>query len=88
MHPILLEKAQRALKEIEPLLNKGWPPAESIARQLRWVVAFASNAPREERPGNFSMGLLATREFDMWGNAPDLAALINEIQKETERALD
>ena len=87
MNSILLEKAQKALKVVEPMLNKGWPPAESIARQLRWCIAFASDEPREKRPGKFSMGLVATREFDMWGNNPELALLINEVQKEAERAL-
>lgn len=30
------------------------------------------------------MGLIATREFDMWGDKPELAALINQIQRAFE----
>jgi hypothetical protein len=83
----LLAMARQALAQIEPMEAQGWPPAQSIARQLRWCVAFASDQPREERPGPFSMGLIATREFDMYGDLPELASLINRVQEETERAL-
>jgi hypothetical protein len=87
MYEQLLVKACSALEKIEPLAAKGWPPAQSIARQLRWCVAFASGQPREKRPGPFSMGLIATRELDMYGNMPELAILINEVQREIELAL-
>ena len=30
------------------------------------------------------MGLIATREFDMYGDRPELALLINEVQREAE----
>jgi hypothetical protein len=30
------------------------------------------------------MGLIATREFDTWGDNPELAALINQIQRAFE----
>ena len=33
------------------------------------------------------MGLIATREFDMYGDKPELASLINSVQRETEQAL-
>ncbi len=87
MHASLLTKAQAALEQIEPLVTQGWAPAESIARQLRWCVAFAANEPREERSGPFSTGLIATRELDMYGDRPELASLINEVQRETENLL-
>lgn len=86
-HASLLAKARDALARVEPMTAKGWPPAVSIARQLRWCVAFAAAAPREERPGVFSMGLIATREFDMYGDQPELASLINEVQREAEGLL-
>ena len=47
----------------------------------------ASNEPREERPGPFSMRLITTREFDMYGDRPELASLINEVQREAEALL-
>ena len=87
MYEDLLTNAQAALAQIEPMAAQGWPPAESIARQLRWCVAFASGLHREERPGPFSMGLIATRELDMYGDMPELASLINQVQRDTERVL-
>lgn len=87
MHEQLLARAQAALAQIEPMAAQGWGPAESIARQLRWCVDFASGLPRGERPGPFSMGLIATRELDMYGDQPELASLINEVQRQVEREL-
>lgn len=87
MNLLLLSKAQTALSQIEPMAARGWAPAVSIARQLRWCIAFASGQPGEARPGPFSMGLIATRELAMYGHEPELAALISEVQREAERAL-
>ena len=87
LHASLLTKAQAALKQVEPMAVRGWGPAESIALQLRWCAALAANKPREKRPGPFSMGLIATREFDMYGARPELASLINEVQRETQELL-
>jgi hypothetical protein len=86
-HEPLLAMARSALEQIEPLAAQGWAPAQSIARQLRWCVALASGQPGPDRPGPFSMGLIATRELDMYGDRPELAELINRIQQEVERAL-
>ena len=78
---VFLAKIDAALARIEPMVEAGWGPADSIARQLRWCRALALGEPREARPGPFSMGLIATREFDMWGNEPELASLINEVER-------
>ncbi len=78
---VFLAKIDEALARIEPMAEAGWGPAESILRQLRWCRAFALGEPREERPGPFSMGMIATRNFDMWGNEPELASLINEVER-------
>lgn len=74
-------KIDEALARIEPMAEAGWGPAQSILRQLRWCRAFALGEAREERPGPFSMGMIATRNFDMWGNEPELASLINEVER-------
>ena len=87
MHASLLNKARAALAQVEPMAARGWGPAESIARQLRWCAAFATGEPREPRPGPFTMGLIATREFDMYGDQPELASLINEVQREAQELL-
>jgi hypothetical protein len=76
-----LAKIDQALKQVAPMADAGWAPAHSIARQLRWCRALALGEAREERPGPFSMGLIATRELDMWGNEPELASLINEVER-------
>lgn len=78
---MFLARIDEALARIVPMAEAGWAPAHSIERQLRWCRAFALGEPREERPGPFSMGLIATRELDMWGNEPELASLINEVER-------
>jgi hypothetical protein len=87
MDGLLVEKIQIALKLIKPLAETGWPPAQSILRQLTWCESFVSGRPTETRPGPFSMGLIATREFDMYGDQPGLALSINEIQRAVEALL-
>jgi len=79
-----LKKIDAALAQIVPMSEAGWAPAHSIARQLRWCRALALDEEREERPGPFSMGQIATREFDMWGSEPELASLINEVERLAE----
>ena len=81
---VFLGKIDAALAQIVPMAEAGWAPAHSIERQLRWCRAFALGETREERPGPFSMGTIATREFDMWGNEPELASLINEVERLAE----
>jgi hypothetical protein len=78
---VFLAKIDEALARIAPMAEAGWGPAQSIARQLRWCRALALGERREERPGPFSMGLIATRNFDMWGDEPELASLINEVER-------
>jgi len=78
---VFLAKIDEALAQIEPMAKAGLGVAESILRQLRWCRALALGEPREERPGPFSMGMIATRNFDMWGNEPELASLINEVER-------
>ena len=83
----LLTKARAALTQVEPMAAQGWGPAKSIARQLRWCAALAANESREPRPGPFSLGLIATREFDLYGDRAELASLINEAQRAAEDLL-
>lgn len=82
-----LEDANEALRLMATFEGKGWPPADSIIRQLEWCVAFLSGEFVEDRPGPFSMGLIAVREFDMYGDQPDLAQLIFRVQKDVEKKL-
>ena len=81
MNEALLQKIHSASHLIVPMAEQGWPPAQTILRQLGWCRMLLMGLPVEPRPGPFSMGLIATREFDMYGDQPDLARQINEIQK-------
>lgn len=83
----LLQNIRLAKQQIEPMAAAGWPLGESILRQLSWCEGVASGSRAEPRPGPFSMGLIATREFDMYGNQPDLAQLVNHIQRTVETLL-
>lgn len=76
----LIEKIRSAMQQIEPIAEAGWPPGQSMLRQLVWCEGFVSGRPTAPRLGPFSMGLIATRELDMYGDQPDLALLINDIQ--------
>lgn len=80
----LLLKVDEALSAIGPMLTSTWPNLQSIHRQLMWCRAQISGEPSEPKPGPLTMGLIATREFDMWGDMPELAVLINQIQRAFE----
>lgn len=80
----LLLKIDEALSAIGPMLTATWPDVQSVYRQLRWCRAQISGEPSEPKQGPLTMGLIATREFDMWGDKPELAALINHIQRAFE----
>lgn len=80
MNEALLDKIDVALADISPMAARSFDPAVSIERQLVWCRNFVLGGSQEDRPGPFSMGLIAVREFDMYGDRPELAALINEVQ--------
>lgn len=80
----LLRKIDKALSVIEPMLATTWPNVQSIHRQLTWCRAQISGETSESKQGPLTMGPIATREFDMWGDNPELAALINAIQRALE----
>lgn len=85
MNTELLLKIDEALSVIGPMLSPTWPNVQSIYRQLRWCCAQISGEPSEHKQGPLTMGVIATREFDMWGDKPELATLINQIQRAVER---
>lgn len=77
----LLGKIETALTEMRPMADAGWEQANSIVRQLEWCRGALRSEVVETPPGPFSMGLIATREFDMYGSQPELARRINEIEQ-------
>ncbi|MGO4392736.1 hypothetical protein AB4Z46_15415 [Variovorax sp. M-6] len=80
MDEALLEKIDAALADFCPMAAQSFEPAVSIERQLTLVPEFVLGKSQEDRPGPFSMGLIAVREFDMYGDRPELAALISDVQ--------
>ena len=87
MNEDLVEKIDAALARIRPMARLSFAPALSVERQLEWCRGYALGGPAGDRPGPFSMGLIAVREFDMYGDQPDLSDLVNEIQREVEARL-
>jgi hypothetical protein len=85
--PHLLAEIHQALARITPMAEQNWDRAVSIQRQLLWCRGYLEGQVPEERPGPFSMGLIAVREFDMYGNDPELAALINRIERAMNQLL-
>ncbi|MGH7132719.1 MAG: hypothetical protein ACREJO_12310 [Phycisphaerales bacterium] len=86
--PQLLANIDAVLRNLASAEAQGWDVAQSICRQLRWCRDVVLGTPAEAAPGPFSMGLIATREFDMYGSEPELAGLINRIQDEMQRRLN
>lgn len=84
MEKSLLELIEEALEEIRPMAAASWEPAVIIKRQLDWCRLFELGLPTEPRPGPFSMGLIAVREFDMYGDRPELSTLISDVQRRVE----
>jgi hypothetical protein len=87
MNEALLARIDSALAQIEPMASHSFGPALSIRRQLRWCRDFVCGVTRESMPGALTMGLIAVREFDMYGDRPELASLINDVQRLVEEEM-
>jgi hypothetical protein len=83
-----IDRALAELADVERAGEEGPDVLTTLRRQLNWCRAFvATGLEPERRPGPFSMGLIATRQFDMYGARPALASLINDVQSAVERRL-
>jgi hypothetical protein len=87
MDRTLLDMIDAALEEIQPMAAQSFGPAVSIEAQLRWCRDFELGVIKGPLPKPFSMGLMAVREFDMYGDQPELALLINQVQRLVEAKL-
>jgi hypothetical protein len=87
MDKSLLMLIDEALGQVRPMVEASFEPAVSIARQLEWCRDFELGLPSAPRPGPFSMGLIAVREFDIHGDRPELSLLINKVQRLVESKL-
>ena len=84
----IIEQIDSALKSLETYRATDTHQAESICRQLEWCKSAILGNACEHAPGPLTMGIIATREFDMWGNEPELAECINEIQRKAIEVLN
>ena len=83
-----IDRALAGLAEVERAGDEAPAVLTTLRHQLTWCRAFiATGREPAPRPGPFSMGLVATRHFDMYGDRAALAALINEVQRAVEARL-
>jgi len=83
----LLARIEDALAGVESEGGDAFPPMASVKRQLLWCRDFLLGERDGPPPGPFTMGLIATRELDMYGDNPGLALEINLIEGEVGRLL-
>ena len=84
-----IDRALAALAQVERAGDEGHAVVTTLRRQLEWCRAYvATGREPEPRPGPFSMGLIATRQLDMYGAHPELADLINRVQYAVEARLN
>ena len=83
----LMAKIDEALAGVERHGGDRLSHMASIKKQLLWCLDYLRGAPPFPLPGPFSMGLLATRNLDMYGDDPELATLINKIETEMNSIL-
>ena len=83
----LTEKIDKALAGVERHGGDRLAHMSSIKKQLLWCRSYLSGSPPFPLPEPLSMGLLATRNLDMYDDDPELALLINKIEAEMSRLL-
>jgi hypothetical protein len=80
----LLSRIEEALAGVEQEGGDAFPPLASVKRQLLWCRAYLRGEETPARPGPFTMGAIAMRELDMYGDNPDLALEVYQIERELE----
>lgn len=83
----LLGRIEEALEGVEQEGGDGFPPMASVKRQLLWCRGYLRGEDVGDRPGPFNMGDIAMRELDMYGDNPDLALEVYQIEREMEAML-
>ena len=78
----LLGRIEEALEGIEQEGGDGFPPMASVKRQLLWCRAYLRGEDANGRPAPLDMGAIAMRELDMYGDNPDLALEVYQIERE------
>jgi hypothetical protein len=80
----LLRRVEEALEGVEQEGGDAFPPLASVKRQLLWCRAYLRGEETGERPAPFTMGATAMRELDLYGDNPDLALEVYQIEREVE----
>ena len=83
----LLRRIEEALEGVEQEGGDAFLPMASVKRQLLWCRAYLRGEELEPRPGPFTMGSIAMRELDMYGDNPDLALDVYQIEREVDELL-
>lgn len=83
----LLRRVEEALEGIEQEGGDAFPPMASVKRQLLWCRAHLRGEGPGAHPGPFDMGLIAMRELDMYGDNPDLALEVYQIEREMDELM-
>ena len=83
----LLRRVEEALEGVEQEGGDAFPPMVPVKRQLLWCRGYLRGEAVGEAPGAFTMGALAMRELDMYGDNPDLALEVYQIEREMDEML-
>jgi hypothetical protein len=84
----LLRRIEEALEGVEQEGGDAFPPMASVKRQLLWCRGYLRGEGPGARPGPFTMGSIAMRELDVYGDNPDLALEVYQIEGEMRSLLD
>jgi hypothetical protein len=83
----LLSRIEEALAGVEQEGGDAFPPMARVKRQLLWCRAYLRGDEVDGRPTPFDMGAVAMRELDLYGDNPDLALEVYQIEREMEGVL-
>jgi hypothetical protein len=83
----LLRRIEEALEGVEQEGGDGFPPLAGVKRQLLWCRGYLRGEAVGEPPGPLTMGLIAMRELDMYGDNPELALEVYRIEGEMNERL-
>jgi len=84
----LLSRIEEALRGVEQEGGDAFPPMASVKRQLLWCRGYLRGEETGARPGPFTMGAIAIRELDMYGDNPDLALEVYQIEREMDEMVE
>jgi hypothetical protein len=84
----LLRRIEEALEGVELEGGDVFPPMVSVKRQLLWCRAHLRGEEAGPRPVPFTMGAIAVRELDMYGDNPGLALEVYQIEREMDERLN